>query len=651
MRVRTLSMRGCVWGLVMAALGGCGGGRSQVPVATLSASPQAAAAFDLIREAWRDQDPIGLAPLKNTIEEFLRRFPSDGLAPMARIALAVLAMNTGDSSTADAEMDLTSELPAGTEHDFWLAAQARRLRLRGDAEGALNLTIPVAGKSVDPLVRSVIEEELTLDALATGRQYEAISYMDTWLRATPDQDRTHVRAHVGTLVNQLNTEVVVGALKTMQGGDRATYGYGADIQRVLLERLVAVAIDTGNAELARLLLDLDSSVVALAGDRGPILEDLATSHRGLNVVAGRTLGVLLPTNEPGLRDEAASVLRGVTWAFGLPEGIRSASSHQPDGATSPLATCAPLEPAPELGEPEASEQLHLVTLSEDGSESGIVRGLDELSGEGAVAVIAGLSVKEAAQALSWSDAHGVAVVTLARTNETPDNSRFGFSLGAFYPAVIGALLRAAPTLGVARVIPIVDPSAAIDVAGDAGVDVATPVPCDVSTERAGDFRFPIVDWQHGGDRAWLVDASPGCARDLYNELEKASMHGIVALTLQAAFVPPRASGLRVISARAGVVPEIASGDPRANELNRFTDAFGEADWWAALGRDAATLARVALRQMPTGPSSQSDEVTGRRTKARDELAAARARLWTTDAAGWDGHVMPRSVCTDSARSP
>ena len=148
--------------------------------------------------------------------------------------------------------------------------------------------------------------------------------MDAWLRASSEEEKDETIQRVAEIVQRLPTDVLVGALQAMRT-QRASLGYGADIQRILAERLVQMATTTGDAELARTLLEADPEAFAVAGDAGAALGELATSRRGLNVVEGRTLGLLLPTESPGLRDESADVLRGVLWALGLPRGTRESA--------------------------------------------------------------------------------------------------------------------------------------------------------------------------------------------------------------------------------------------------------------------------------------------------------------------------------------
>jgi hypothetical protein len=616
----------------------------------LAASPQAAAAFDAIREAWRESDRAPSEELRGKIERFLTRFPNDELVGPARVALALVCMRENDFAAADAQLARTASLPEGTAHDLWIVASARRLRLGGKADAAITLLRPLVGKAVDPLGRLVFQEELALAALATRLDYEAISYMDAWLRATSEEDKPDTLRRVAAIVEQLAPDVLIGVLKAIRAR-RASFGYGVDIERILSERLVRVASASEDAELARLLLDADSGAIALLGDAGSVIGELATSRRGLNVVSGRTVGLLLPTESPGLRDESADVLRGVTWALGLPRGVRNVAGAQAVRAgTPPLAQeCESPETAPELQEPTPSEGVRLVTRDDAGNADRTESSLDELAGEGAAIVIAALDARTASQALRWGQKHFVPIIVLALPLPDEQPGSFGFVLGEARANVLGALLGTAPMLASTTVAPIVDASevAAYPPQGGGvkGLLFAPPVSCDIPSIRAGDPRFPVSQWEHDRIGAWLVSGSPACAADLIAELRSAHARGVVALTLEAAAQSSRATGLRVISARAGVVPASTANDPRADELDRFYATFGAVRWWSALGRDAATLARLAVRQLPPDEATATGAVTERRTRARDLLAAVRTHLWTTGASGWaEGNTMRRKVC-------
>jgi hypothetical protein len=642
------------------AVGACAGGASgPKPVPALASSPQAAAAFKQIREAWDEPDRTSPAALRELLESFLPRFPNDGLVPLARVYLALLAMQQHDVATADRQLAASAKLPPGTARDLWTVACARRLRLRGEPDAALELLRPLVGKNVDPATRTVFEEELTLSALAAHRDYEAISYMDAWLRASSLEDRAETRAAVSALVERIPKKVLVDAFLAMRA-QRANFGYGVDIERILAARLAKEATESGDAELARLLLDPDAGVVFFVGDGGAELGELATSRRGLNIVEGRTIGLLLPTDSPGLRDESADVLRGVMWALGLPRGLRKAPGVLPvatDAGAPPIAeACAPLDAAPNLAEPRALDRLRLVTRDDAGTAARTEVSLDELAGDGAAVIVAGLDAQTAARALRWGEAHGVAVIVLVPPTEGTSQA-FGFVLGESRASVIDALAKAVPSLASERIAPLIDVS---DVplyppqGGRIGsLTLLPPISCDLPATRAGEPRFPVTEWDRDKTHAWLVSGSPDCARDVIDELMAARVRGVVGLTLEAALLPSRAPGLRVVSAAAGVLPAVPAADPRRDEVQRFSATLGSVSWWTALGRDAATLARVAVDQLPTDAVTDPRVVRERRESARDRLASASARLWSTESASWtSARTVKRTICTiDAPPSP
>jgi hypothetical protein len=659
----------------LVAVGACGGGAGfpgPRPEALLASTAESGAAFEAIRQAWAESSTP--APvLRSMLDGFLVRYSHDALVPLARVALALVAMRQGDLATAEAQLKATRDLPAGSARDLWTVASAKRLRLHEQPEAALLLLRPLVGKTVDPMGRSVFQEELTLAALTTRREYEAISYMDAWLRASSDDERPQTLARVRPLVGRLPKDILLRSLEGMRAPG-ASFGYGADIQRVLSDRLVQIATESGDAELARMLLDPDGGALAITGDAGQALGELATSRRGLNTIAGRTVGLLLPIGSPDLRDESAGVLRGVMWALGLPRGSRPPLQALPPLATTRdaagaipgrplrgtlaiLTTCGKPEAAPEPDEPSAGENVRLVTRDDAGQSDRTEGALSELAGEGAAIVIASLDSSTAALALRWGEAHRVAVIALVPPSDPGATPAFGFVLGSARADVVQALARSAPALTATTVAPVVDSGelALFPAQGGSfgGLTLAAPVSCDVQRPRAGEPRFPIAAWGRDKTEAWLVSGSPACAQDLLTDLRAARARGVVGLTLEAAALAAGTSGLRVVTAQAGVVPATAPGDPRERELTRYVAALGTVDWWSALGRDAATLARLAVRKLPTDEVSDPPSVEARRATARDALLEARAPLWSTEATGWSqGHAMARSICglpPDTAR--
>jgi hypothetical protein len=647
----------------IAGAGACGGGASvQTPVPSLASNPLSGVEFEAIRESFRSTDVLPLEMLRERIQLFLLRWPDDGLVPLAHVYMALVLLGLGELKLADVQLALGEGLPPGNTRDLWTVASAQRLRLGGNAEGALQMLRPLVGKNVDPITRAMFEQELTLAALATHRDYEAISYMDAWLRASESEDQERTRRMVTALVEKLPKETLLGSLQSMRV-QRASFGYGVEIERILSRRLVQIATTSGDAELARLLLDEDAGALLVRGDAAAALGELATSRRGMNVVEGRTLGLLLPTELPALRDESADVLRGVMWALGLPRGVRGSATAppaRPDAGTPGHAPCAQLEAAPPLDEPGPDENVRLVTRDDAGQVDRTEGALDELAGEGAALVVAGLDAVTASRALQWGQAHGVAVIAIVPPDAPKAAGDFSFVLGESRARVVEELTRALPALGSSAVVPVVDQSEVTSYPAQGGrvgdLALLPPVSCDIPAVRAGDPRFPIGQWEHDHVRNWLVTGEPGCARDVLGELSASHVRGMVALTLEAAGLPPHATSLREASASAGVVPSAGASDERDDELRRFVDRLGPVGWWTALGRDAGTLARAVLRQLPVATATEVKDVTDRRAKARDLLAGAHARLWSTEASGWQApaagappaHVMGRTVCAVEA---
>jgi hypothetical protein len=660
-RRRTYLVAACA-AVAIAAIGidACATGSGEPkPVPTLASTPQAALAFDEIRAAWNDPGHDGAGALRYLLDRFLSRFPADALVPLAHVYLALAAMRQGDFATADREIAASSlSVRAGTAQDLLTVARARRLRSLGQPEPGLSLLRPLVGKNVDPVTRSVFEEELTLTALATHRDYEAISYMDAWMRAASEEDRERVIGAVTGFVRSMPRDVLLGALQVMRTrpatGGGVMMGYGVEIEHILADALAHIATETGDVELARALLDPDAGAVIIGGDAGLALSELATSRRGLNVVEGRTLGLLLPTESPGLRDEAADVLRGVMWAMGLPRGLRDPShsagrGHPTVALAAPPPACAPGEPAEPLDDPSAGDSLRLVTRDDAGSSDRTEVSLDELAGDGAAVVVAGLDPQTAGRALRWGEAHAMPVLVLASPEEPGERRFYGFVLGEARENVMSALVRAAPSLAGGEVAPVIDESDLPLFPPQGGrvgpIQFLSPISCGIPATRAGDPRFPITQWEQGATRAWLVTGSPKCALDLIGELTPVRARGVVGLTLEAAALPSHPPGLRVVTASAGVVPAGNALADRDDDLRQFSTTLGTLSWWTALGRDAATLARVALNRLPADSAGEPHAVAERRSRARDGLLAARTRLWTTEATSWTSdRALKRTVC-------
>lgn len=603
------------------------------PVATLATRPEAAAAFAPLREAWesRKLDPAALLA-------FLRRFPDDGLAPLAKVYLAFAYLGKGDLGQADGVLASLADLPPGSTKDLADVGRARSLRLHGAPQSALDALRPLVGKVVDDADREVFLEELALCAIASHDDYEALAYLDAWLRGSSEEDRDRVRVKVAQILETLPRPVLEQTYRTMRTRGVVS-GYGQDTQRLVAARLARIAVESDDAALARWLVDTSGVSAAQAGgDAGLELGELAASRRGLSIVAGRTIGLLLPTRSRGLRDEAADVVRGLSWALDLPRGTG------PD------------------------EGLRLVTR-EDGADASATRtAMEELAGEGATIIIAGFDHAGATRAAAWSSETGVSVLLLAAPGTELLRKPGVFVLGERPERELVMLANALSRAGAKTAALVADgaeeETAAHAAEGRGGLALLPSVRCDVPLSEAGKPRFPVDAWFASGADGWLVAGPPGCAHDVIRDvgraLERVRMRSggepKVALTLEAG-VPLRdiPRGIAILSASAGLVPVLAAKPEEASDadVRSFMEKLGvRPSYWSALGRDAGAIARTAIGVLPLETTTSLASVTQRRAIVRAGLLGARVRLWTSDERGFgDDRVLRRALRVMRWRAP
>jgi hypothetical protein len=595
-------------------------------VAHVSSGVIAGRTFAQIRDVWTRNDPAQRPQLRTDLQGFLEGFPHDGVAPLAKVLLVLSLLDPPeDFARATRLMDQLPALPPGSTHDLYVIGQAKLLRVHHQPEAAFELLRPLVGKMVDSRSRGLLQEELTLDALEAHQPYEAIAYMDAWLRGATDEDRDVAEAKVSVALAGVPEAALRGSLVAMREGGADSHGYGVAIGRLVAERLAKIAIEGPDVSLARWLLELEAAARLLDEETAGQLAALATSKRGIGSVVGRTLGVVLPTSSPDLRDEVADVLRGILWGLDL--------AHSEGSAT----------------------EVRLVTRDDAGDRTRLVASLEDVAGEGATVIITALDAKTATEALSWAASQSLSVISLAAPLEASPPA-YGFVVGEDWAtelarladALAGPRADAAP-LTVATVADGEDAPGLV-ARTSPRVSWRAPISCDAAQAHAGESRFPLAAWNKDGIHAWLVAGDPSCAADLLKGLRVLSRGGSVGLTFEASEMTERPlPGTRLVSVAAGVVPLAAAppGDPRVADVRAMVSQTGApARWWAALGRDAAVLAKQSLEHLPADSVSDADAIARRRADVRAGLFKAQAPLWTSEQTGFDlKGVLPRAVRT------
>src|SRR5262249_12598413 len=193
---------------------------------------------------------------------------------------------------------------------------------------------------------------------------EAVGYLDGWLRAVPPHAHKAAHERVREQLGRIDASVLEQTLDAMQseGGG----GYSAELQKLVAEALAKDALDKQDTRLAQKLIDGSLGKYLTGSTVGQDLRDLATSLRGARAVVGRTIGIVLPTDPPELRDEAADAARGAAFALGLPR-----SQSDDDGT-------------------------RLVTRAD--STTTLDASLEELAGAGAAVILAGFDEASAERA-------------------------------------------------------------------------------------------------------------------------------------------------------------------------------------------------------------------------------------------------------------
>jgi hypothetical protein len=564
------------------------------PKPAVGTSTEAQRAFADARAAFLDLDR-GRTDVRLRFERFLDKFPDDGLAVLARVYLANVLVDESDlpgavkriAGLVDAETGRANS--PGEPGDLAELAMGRIWRREGKSEPAYLLLRTLVGKLLDPWARAILDGEVTMAALEAKYEYEAFAYMDTWLREVPEEQRDAVRKKLRSLLEGLPRSSVENVFRSMSAPNA---GYGVETKRLVAERLAKVAIDDNDANLARWLLDLDAQGRLLPSEATLALQDVASAKRGQLAVAGQSIGLVLPTSKPSMRDAAADVARGAAYGLGLPHT-----------------------------DPTTSDSIELLTKSDAGASR---VALEELAGEGAAIIIAGVDTAGADEAMAFANRRQVAVITLAAPSVPP--GQYGFVLGTGEPEQLDAIdaeLRARKIMRSGLILE--------GTATGAALSHSLFIP-----PRACDYKTADL----AGVRTWTVMAPESCALRVLGDLAR-TPGTTVMLSLRAVAdrVP---QGLTVLGLGAGKFP----ARPDDAELATYAQRFGgKPTWSTVLGRDAAVLAREAVRGIPTDDTSNAQEVARRRDAVRAKLEKAQADLWSTsDARGFSpDHTTKRTL--------
>jgi hypothetical protein len=260
--------------------------------------------------------------------------------------------------------------------------------------------------------------------------------------------------------------------------------------------------------------------------------------------------------------------------------------------------------------------------------------------QGASVLIAGLDPAQAQIAAAFAERKRIPLILLSPITDATVHAP-AFALGDSSDRGIAALVEAMVSRGAKSIAPVGGSVPAAVAGRGTFLEVAS---CEAPASQAGESRFPLSDWRAAKVDHLLLLGDAACASDAMDDVLAARFSGIrAAIGLEAAEVAGGLGRIPSLVATAGSFP-LKRGDT-TSPLAGFKKRHGKApSWFAALGHDAAVLARVALRTLPQDRAEAKEEVKKRHAAARDALFRAEADLWTTEARGFAGQsVIAREI--------
>lgn len=569
---------------------GCGPGSASGPrpEPALSADSVAQVRFRELSEKWHSASAQSRQQLEAPLRQYLEDFPYDAPRRRAWLYLAWILVQRGALLEARELIDRVKAGPVGSVSDFAVVAEAALLLELNQPQEALRLLRPVRSKLIDPVERSLANEQLVLAALGSELYGEALLYMVDWGAGAVVTDRDRVRESIASHLSRTPRRYLEKALLETAGAedaeresDTARRDQLAWQRDAIAKRLTAIAVEESDPELARFVLE-ESDILASEPGAAQDLIDLATQSGTHAVVRGRTLGLLLTTETKEQRRRSSEVAAAVATALGLP-----VSSPEP-GA------------------------VRVVFAQDAGGPAGATAAFQSLTTQGAALVIGGVD-SVSAQHHSWQAERSGVPVLLLHPHQL-ERVHWSFTIGEALAPQQKALETELAARGFARPRLVED---------DDGV---------CAEDTLGAVSSHLRAWQSGGADSVVFLGGRTCASRLLEVNARGSKSLLVALGLEAAGAV-EAGNERVLTLGSERYPF----QPESPEYEAWMARHGKPpSWYEALGHDAATLAHAALSAMPEGELTRVSEVSAYRDRVRTALRRQPGvDLWTAPAAEFD----------------
>jgi len=578
-------------GLTATPLSGCSKNTKSSVGVSAAESIDAQAELRAVEEQWEVGSTVARKALREELEQFLSRYPTDPSGARARVMLAQIALLERRYGSAETVLGPVLNAAPGRSRDEALVIIAAVANRRGDPERALELLSPLRGKLLTREARDQYARERTVAAMSARKWRLSVSAMIDWLTESGVKN-AETREWIEGAIREVPTVALSRLLADWSSREEPEASGPKDwVHRFIILHVTRKALEKQDPLLARDLLERSPPWLR-ASEQGDELSLLAALAAQDAKVKGRAVGMVLGGDTEQKRRRtvrlAAGILRGLNSGQGSP--IRFLATEDRGSLESALGT---------------------------------------LSGLGATVLVAGVEAKGAAIALRYAERRRVPVVTMsAPETKLGESSQFGFVFGVSVAEEKAAMARVLAAAKWAYV----------------GLE---EVSCDKPLSRPSSHVLPGEKWRARGIAGIGVFGDTACLNWVNQAIRSFGWEATLVSGLESAH---EASDRDIRTLGAGAFPKEGSA-PSDRLTAREEAAFhGKAlaeelpkDWYFLLGYDAARLIRAALLTLPETDVKEKFAVQERHLRARDALVRARTALQTSKSQGFAGNRLSRDL--------
>lgn len=573
--------------LLASAPAGCGSS-AVAPRADLSDGLPAQSSFARVRARWETDEWHKLPALEDPLVRHIQQHEKDPSARPARGMLALLMLQK-DPGRALQHARILEQGAEGSSRDMARVVLGALERRRGGNQTALADLRPLFNKVIDPPTRALLNQELAIAALGANEPDAAATYVRALLEQSTPPLRSHAEGETATLLARLPPAPLLRLLRDQVSAKEPDRWFSTAIA----VRLKDLVIADQDPRLARALLEIAPSLIR---DDADAVARVAARGAGVRLERN-TVGLLMPLRSDDLSRRGIEVVAGLALALDLPGGSTK------------------------------------LLVRDDQREIGRVEeALALLNADGAAVIVAGFDTREADVALTYAERTNVPLVLLRPPSRPVRADGPVFVLGEGPHQTREALVLAMQQRGKKRIALYVEERNALDLGPAAASAVVAEQPCGASLEFA----------RTAGADALVVDGGRACAA--------LATDAAGGLSLGFGLDARPAGGHQGLFATAGIFPLTPgpSDDPLIDGYRK--KERGEPSWWVGLGHDVGLLVKDAVQGLPTEADEAAAAVAIRKRIVADAIARSEARLWTTEAKGFEGaRVIKRTIATTDRR--